>query len=178
MCIRDRVELCDPPVTHGPYLSTLEIGHYIKCCINSPSSLLRLLYLSKLLWSKFLGGHQHLCCLPCRPSLRWKYWCHTLAKSLDSDHVTTSEAIYHGCHMTRHYIVESYPLTIYLPMIIIIIIHEFQRDTGLQKLQGRCVSHISQCCCGRWCASPYDVLMTVQLPDWETSWWISNFLQL
>ena len=29
-------------------------------------------------------------------------------------------------------------------------------DTSLQKLQGRCVSHISQCCCGRWCASPYD----------------------
>jgi len=41
-------------------------------------------------------------------------------------------------------------------VIIIIIIHEFQRDTSLQKLQGHCVSHNSQCCCGRWCASPYN----------------------
>ena len=37
-----KVELCSPIVTHGPYLSTLQIGTSTgqdKCCMNSPSFL-------------------------------------------------------------------------------------------------------------------------------------------
>jgi len=32
-----KIKLCDPLVTHGPYLSALEILHNKKCYINLPS---------------------------------------------------------------------------------------------------------------------------------------------
>jgi len=42
-----QVKLCNPLVTHGPYLSTLEIGHYKALCSH-------LLYFTFLILSEYL----------------------------------------------------------------------------------------------------------------------------